>query len=68
MFSQKKMKLIRPQLFFNDVRVNPVHNNKIVGLTLDSKFTFSNHINAKIAIARNGNDRYCKIYILYSPL
>ena len=53
-FSHKKTKPIHPPLFFNGVIVKPVDKHKHLGLTFDSKLTFTYHINEKIAIAKKG--------------
>ena len=51
-FSQKKIKPCHPPLIFNGAQVQLTDNHKHLGLMLDSKLTFDNHINEKIAIAR----------------
>ena len=48
LFSQKKIKVTHPPPFFNGTRVDKVNEHKHLGLTLDSKLTFSKHINDKI--------------------
>ena len=48
LFSQKKIKVTHPPRFFNGSIVNKVNDHKHLGLTLDSKLTFSKHINDKI--------------------
>ena len=41
---------------FNGVQVIRVDNHKHLGLTLNSKLTFTNHLKEKIVIARKGVD------------
>ena len=53
-FSQKKTKPCHPPLSFNGAQVQLTDNHKHLGLSLDSKLTFENHINEKIDIARKG--------------
>ena len=53
-FSQTKIKPSHPPLIFNGAQVQLTDNHKHLGLMLDSKLTFDNHINEKIAIARKG--------------
>ena len=52
LFSQKKIKVTHPPLFFNGTIVDKVNEHKHLGLTLDSKLTFSKHINDKINKSR----------------
>ena len=52
LFSQKKIEITHPPLFFNGTIVNKVNEYKHLGLTLDSKLTFSKHINDKINKSR----------------
>ena len=40
--------------FFNNIMVKQVSEHKHLGLILDSKFTFANHISEKISKARKG--------------
>ena len=51
LFSQQKRDSNHPPLFFNGSIVLKVDDNKHLGLTLDSKLSFVNHINDKIKIA-----------------
>ncbi len=53
-FSHKRDRYEHPPLFFNNVEVKKVNYHKHLGLILDSKLTFVNHINEKISIARKG--------------
>ena len=52
LFSQKKVKVTHPLLFFNGSIVNKVNDHKHLGLTLDLKLTFYKHINDKINKSR----------------
>ena len=52
LFSPKKIKATHPPLYFNDIEVKRVSEHKHLGLTLDTKLTFVEHINEKISIAR----------------
>ena len=53
-FSHKKKPSHHPPIFFNNVEVKRVSEHKHIGLILDSKLTFSSHINEKLAKARKG--------------
>ena len=53
-FSRKLNQQVHPPLFFNNIMVKQVNEHKHLGLTLDSKLTFTNHIVEKIAKARKG--------------
>ena len=48
LFSQKKNEVYHPPLFFNGAVVTRVVSHKHLGITLDSKLTFLNHVNEKI--------------------
>ena len=52
LFSQKKIKVTHRPLFFNGTIVDKVNEHKHLGLTLDSKLTFSKNINDKINKSR----------------
>ena len=53
-FSQKRKSIYHPPIFFNNIEVKRVSEHKHLGLTLDSKLSFANHISDKIATARKG--------------
>ena len=53
LFSQKKIKVTHPPLFFNGTIVDKGNEHKHLALTLDSKLTFSKHIDDKINKSRN---------------
>ena len=53
-FSQKKIKIAHPPLYFNDIQVKSVDYHKHLGLTLDTKLTFVHHINEERSLARKG--------------
>ena len=53
-FSRKHVHIQHPPLFFNNIMVKQVSEHKHLGLTLDSKLTFANHISEKISKARKG--------------
>ena len=53
-FSQKISSPIHPPLVFNDTVVSKVTEHTHLGLTLDRKLSFINHITEKIKIARKG--------------
>ena len=48
-FSRKNVKGDHPVILFNDVPVSTVDQHKHIGITLDSKLSFSTHIQAAIA-------------------
>ena len=52
-FSRKQS---NPSLFFNNSAIKVSSNQKHLGLTLDSKLSFNNHINDKIHQANKGVD------------
>ena len=47
-FSRKKNATLHPPLFFNNSEIKLSSNQKHLGLTLDSKLSFNEHINDKI--------------------
>ena len=51
-FSHKNTKVVHPPLYFNDAKVKSVFSHKHLGLILDSKLNFTEHINEKIKKAR----------------
>ena len=53
-FSTKNIKRLHTHLFFNGNEVRKVNAHKHLGFVMDSKLTFSNHINGKITKARKG--------------
>ena len=53
-FSRKHIKHDHPPLTFNGVTVKRVTEHQHLGLTLDSKVTFGQHISEKLAKARKG--------------
>ena len=53
-FSQKRNKVFHPPIYFNNIEVKRVEDHKHLGLVLDSKLSFTKHINEKIATARKG--------------
>ena len=46
-FSHKQTRQIHPPLFFNNIEVRQVNDHKHLGLILDSKLTFANHISER---------------------
>ena len=52
LFSHKIKKPVHPPIFFNNAEVVRVNEHKHLGLILDSKLSFSQHVNEKIKIAR----------------
>ena len=52
LFSVKSTKPIHPDLFFNGVVVQKLNEQKHLGLTLDTKLSFKEHVNEKINKAR----------------
>ena len=54
LFSQKRKNIEHPPIYFNGKEVKRVNEHKHLGLILDSKLSFANHINDKISIARKG--------------
>ena len=53
-FSHKQTRQIHPPLFFNNIEVRKVNDHKHLGLILDSKLTFANHISEKVSKALKG--------------
>ena len=53
-FSHKRHREYHPPLFFNNIMVKQVNEHKHLGLILDSKLTFANHITEKLTKARKG--------------
>ena len=53
-FSRKKNATTHPPLFFNNSEIKLSSNQKHLGLTLDSKLSFNEHINDKIHQAKKG--------------
>ena len=54
MFSYKRRSPQYPPIYFNNNEVKRVNDHKHLGLILDSKLSFTKHINEKIGIARKG--------------
>ena len=53
-FSMKKSEIDHPVILFNDIPVKKVDEHKHLGIILDSKLTFSAHINSAISKIRKG--------------
>ena len=53
-FSRKKNTTTHPPLFFNNSEIKLSSNQKHLGLTLDSKLSFNEHINDNIHQANKG--------------
>ena len=53
-FSSKRIKDHHPPLSFNDYQINVVNSNKHLGVILDEKLTFSEHVRAAIVKAKKG--------------
>ena len=54
LFSLKSQSPRHPPIYFNNTQVKRVNDHKHLGLILDSKLSFTKHINDKIANARKG--------------
>ena len=54
LFSHKIKKTIHPPIYFNNAEVVRVKEHKHLGLILDSKLSFSQHVTEKFKIARKG--------------
>ena len=53
-FSRKAIKASHPAVFFNDIPVARCLTHKHLGMYLDEKLNFGNHITEKIAKANKG--------------
>ena len=53
-FSRKKIEIDHPVIRFNDIPVKKVDEHKRLGITLDSKLSFSGHIKSVISKTRKG--------------
>ena len=53
-FSRKKIEIDHPVIHFNDIPVKKVDEHKHLGITLDSKLSFSAHIKSAISKTRKG--------------
>ena len=69
-FSKKKISVDHPPIFFNDVTVMKVDEHKHLGVVLDSRLTFSSHIQSAINKARRGIGmlRFLSNYLLRQTL
>ena len=67
LFSTKKSSPIHPPLFFNNANVSRVTEHTHLGLTLDGKLSFVNHLTEKIKVARKGIS-LIKHFSKYLPL
>ena len=65
-FSRKKNATTLPPLFFNNSEIKLSTNQKHLGLTLDSKLSFNEHINDKIHQANKGVGLLRKLQIFLS--
>ena len=54
LFSYKRQSPQHPPIYFNNNEVKRVNEHKHLGLILDSKLSFTKHINEKVSIARKG--------------
>ena len=61
-FSHKRKPPIHPLLFFNNIPVLSVPHQKHLGLVLDQKLNFSQHLNEKISKANKGIGLIKRIY------
>ena len=70
LFTQEKNSIIHPPLYFNDNIVLRKNTHKHLGITLDSKLTFTDHIIEKIKVTNKhiGILRYLSKYLPLSTL
>jgi hypothetical protein len=53
-FSKKRIPVIQPAIFFNNSPVSVAPSQKHLGLVLDGKLNFDQHLNEKISKANKG--------------
>ena len=58
-FSSKRTKDHHPPLRFNDYQINEEKSRKYIGLTLDEKHTFAEHVRESIVRAKRGIGIIC---------
>ena len=64
LFSKKRNIVNHPDLYFNGTKINRVHSQKHLGMILDEKLTFKNHISEKISKASKGVGILRKLFYL----
>ena len=53
-FSRKTKNIIYPNLYFNNVPIVKATSQKHLGINLEAKLMFNDHINEKICKSKNG--------------
>ena len=66
LFSKKRTIVNHPDLFFNGVKIDRVPMQKHLGMILDEKLTFIDHVAAKISKASKGIGILRKLFYLIS--
>ena len=64
LFSKKRTIVNHPDLFFNGIKVNRDTSQKHLGMILDEKLTFNNHVSKKLSKASKGVGIIRKLFYL----
>ena len=64
LFSKKRTVINHPDLFFNGIKINRVSSQKHLGMILDERLTFNDHVSKKISNASKGVGTLRKLFYL----